>query len=388
MTEPIKKHARVDVADVLRGFAVLAIILLHSIEHFNFYSFPDTAGQPDWLNFTDKAVWNGLFFAFGGKAYAIFAMLFGFSFFIQHDNQRMRGEDFRLRFCWRLLILFIIGNIDACFFTGEILVMYALIGFVLVLTCKLPSKWIIALSAVCLLQPVCIYQIIRALISPEYTIPTINSGPFWAETFRVQTEGSFLETVRVNLWEGQLASLAWAWEHGRIFQTAGLFMGGMLIGRAGWFNREHLGAWGRVLAIAIICYFPLSGLDNLAPDYIDNPNIKTPLHILLSSLANLSFMLMLTSGIIFGYYCSGRFSRLLSALIPYGKMSMTNYVTQGIIGSAIYYHWGFYTRLGITGSLLVGIAIFIVQYIFCRFWVGRHNHGPLEYIWKRATWIW
>lgn len=388
MTEPIKKHARVDVADVLRGFAVLAIILLHSIEHFNFYSFPDTAGQPDWLNFTDKAVWNGLFFAFGGKAYAIFAMLFGFSFFIQHDNQRMRGEDFRLRFCWRLLILFIIGNIDACFFTGEILVMYALIGFVLVLTCKLPSKWIIALSTVCLLQPVCIYQIIRALISPEYTIPTINSGPFWAETFRVQTEGSFLETVRVNLWEGQLASLAWAWEHGRIFQTAGLFMGGMLIGRAGWFNREHLGAWGRVLAIAIICYFPLSGLDNLAPDYIDNPNIKTPLHILLSSLANLSFMLMLTSGIIFGYYCSGRFSRLLSALIPYGKMSMTNYVTQGIIGSAIYYHWGFYTRLGITGSLLVGIAIFIVQYIFCRFWVGRHNHGPLEYIWKRATWIW
>lgn len=388
MTEPIKKHARVDVADVLRGFAVLAIILLHSIEHFNFYSFPDTAGQPDWLNFTDKAVWNGLFFAFGGKAYAIFAMLFGFSFFIQHDNQRMRGEDFRLRFCWRLLILFIIGNIDACFFTGEILVMYALIGFVLVLTCKLPSKWIIALSTVCLLQPVCIYQIIRALISPEYTIPTINSGPFWAETFRVQTEGSFLETVRVNLWEGQLASLAWAWEHGRIFQTAGLFMGGMLIGRAGWFNREHLGAWGRVLAIAIICYFPLSGLDNLAPDYIDNPNIKTPLHILLSSLTNLSFMLMLTSGIIFGYYCSGRFSRLLSALIPYGKMSMTNYVTQGIIGSAIYYHWGFYTRLGITGSLLVGIAIFIVQYIFCRFWVGRHNHGPLEYIWKRATWIW
>lgn len=388
MTEPIKKHARIDVADVLRGFAVLAIILLHSIEHFNFYSFPDTAGQPDWLNFTDKAVWNGLFFAFGGKAYAIFAMLFGFSFFIQHDNQRMRGEDFRLRFCWRLLILFIIGNIDACFFTGEILVMYALIGFVLVLTCKLPSKWIIALSTVCLLQPVCIYQIIRALISPEYTIPTINSGPFWAETFRVQTEGSFLETVRVNLWEGQLASLAWAWEHGRIFQTAGLFMGGMLIGRAGWFNREHLGAWGRVLAIAIICYFPLSGLDNLAPDYIDNPNIKTPLHILLSSLANLSFMLMLTSGIIFGYYCSGRFSRLLSALIPYGKMSMTNYVTQGIIGSAIYYHWGFYTRLGITGSLLVGIAIFIVQYIFCRFWVGRHNHGPLEYIWKRATWIW
>lgn len=41
----LKGHARVDVADVLRGLAVMGIIILHSIEHFNFYSFPDTAGQ-------------------------------------------------------------------------------------------------------------------------------------------------------------------------------------------------------------------------------------------------------------------------------------------------------------------------------------------------------
>lgn len=69
----LKGHARVDVADVLRGLAVMGIIILHSIEHFNFYSFPDTAGQSAWLNFSDKAIWNGLFFMFGGKAYAIFA---------------------------------------------------------------------------------------------------------------------------------------------------------------------------------------------------------------------------------------------------------------------------------------------------------------------------
>ena len=69
------RHERVDVADVLRGFAVLAIILIHSIEHFNFYSFPPADGQSAWLNFTDRAVWDGLFFMFAGKAYAIFALL-------------------------------------------------------------------------------------------------------------------------------------------------------------------------------------------------------------------------------------------------------------------------------------------------------------------------
>jgi len=124
MNPKIKRHERVDVADVLRGFAVLAIILLHSIEHFNFYSFPDTTYQSAWLNFLDKVICDGLFFMFGGKAYAIFALLFGFSFFIQHDNQRMRGNDFRLRFCWRLVLLFLIGQLNAAFFTGEILVRF------------------------------------------------------------------------------------------------------------------------------------------------------------------------------------------------------------------------------------------------------------------------
>ena len=74
MTTEIRRHERVDVADVLRGFAVMAIIMLHSIEHFNFYSFPDASGQSEWLNFADRAVWDGLVFIFAVKADAILAL--------------------------------------------------------------------------------------------------------------------------------------------------------------------------------------------------------------------------------------------------------------------------------------------------------------------------
>lgn len=385
--DQIKRHSRVDVADVLRGFAVLAIILLHSIEHFNFYSYPDTTGQSTWLNFCDKAIWDGLFFAFGGKAYAIFAMLFGFSFFIQHDNQQMRGKDFRARFCWRLLLLFIIGQLNAAFFTGEILVMYALVGFILPLTCRLSTRALLWLTGICLIQPSCIYFIIKALISPDFEMPTETWSQYWAATFDAQSTGTFWETVRVNLWEGQLFSLFWAWDNGRIFQTAGLFMAGMLIGRQGWFLRDKLRHWGRVLAWAIIAFFPIYGLDNMIDGFISNTTILTQLHILLPSLYKLAFMLILVCGILFGYYCTTRLSKTLAMLIPYGKMSMTNYVTQGIIGSALFYHWGLYLQLGRTASLGIGIAIFLIQYTFCRFWVGRHNHGPLEWVWKKATWI-
>lgn len=379
------RHERVDVADVLRGFAVMAIILLHAIEHFNFYQFPDPESRIGWLQFADKCVWDGLFFMFGGKAYAIFALLFGFSFFIQHDNQRMRGNDFRLRFCWRLILLFLIGQINAAFFTGEVLVLYALVGFVLVLTCRLSNKAIIILSAICLLQPVCLWQIFRSLFDSGYEISAINAGPYWAATFAVQDGGTFLETIKVNLWEGQLASLAWAWNNGRFFQTAALFMLGMLIGRQGWFKRDYLRLWGIVLATSLVLFFPLNGLLPMLGDYITNPNTLIPLKLLVSSLAKVSFMAILTSGIIFAYYCTTGLSRTLSMLIPYGRMSMTCYVTQGIIGAAIFYNWGLHLRAGILESELVGICIFLLQYAACRWWMTHHNHGPLEKIWKIAT---
>lgn len=387
MEQTLKRHERVDVADVLRGFAVLAIILLHSIEHFNFYSFPDPSTLPNWLNFTDKAIWDGLFFMFGGKAYAIFALLFGFSFFIQHDNQRMRGNDFRMRFSWRLILLFIIGQFNAAFFTGEVLVLYALVGFILVLTCKLSTKTIVIIASLFLLQPYAFYQLFRAIVDASYEPATIDTGSFWTATYAVQDGGNFWSTVRVNLWEGQLASLAWAWDHGRVFQTAALFMFGMLIGRQGWFLRKNLRNWGVVLAIAIASFFPLYGLANMVGNYISAQNILVPLKMIITSLANVAFMLILVSGILFGYYCTNGVSKALSLLIPYGRMSMTNYVTQGMVGAALFYNWGLHLHLSITASELVGIGIFIVQYAFCQLWAASHNHGPFEYLWKKATWL-
>ena len=325
-------HARVDVADVLRGLAVMGIIILHSIEHFNFYSFPDTAGQSDWLNFADKAVWNGLFFMFGGKAYAVFALLFGFSFFIQEDNQRMRGNDFRLRFCWRLVLLFLIGNLNAAFFTAEVLVLYSLVGFILPLTCRLKDKWVLILAGILLIQPLPLYYVIRATLDPSFVTPAIPTRSYWDATFAMQMNGNFWETLKVNLWEGQLASLAWAWDNGRVFQTAALFLLGMLIGRRGLFEERNLGVWGKILAGALIAFFPLYGIGNMLPNYIENKSILTPLALIVSSLYKFAFMLVLVAGVLFAYYRTQWHERLMK-ITPYGKLSLTNYITQSIIGS-------------------------------------------------------
>lgn len=384
MSDAVKRHPRVDAADVLRGFSVLAIVLLHSIEHFNFYQFPDPSTR-GWLATVDSCVWNTLFFAFSNKAYAIFALLFGFSFFVQDYNQRLRGADFRLRFCRRLVALFIIGCFDACFFTGEILVMYALIGFVLVPTCRLSTRTVAWLAALCLAQPVCLYYIVRLLADSSYTVPTVDEGALWTAAWQAQDAGTFAEMLRVNLWEGQLASLAWAWSHGRIFQTAGLFLIGMLIGRQGWLLRPALPYWGRALAIAIFCYFALTGIKACLPQWCAGELLEQST-MLVSTLANLCMTVMWVAGILFAIYRTQGLQRALRLLIPYGKMSMTNYVTQGMVGSFLFYNWGLHLRTGILESVLIGVAIFAVQYAFCRAWTARHSHGPFEALWRRLTW--
>lgn len=388
MEQPTGKHARVEVADVLRGLAVMGIILLHSIEHFNFYSFPDTAGQSAWLAFTDKAVWDGLFFLLGGKAYAVFALLFGFSYFIQYDNQRMRGHDFRLRFCWRLILLFLIGNLNAMFFTAEVLVLYSLVGFILPLTCKMKDKWIFILACILLIQPLPLYYTLRACFDPAFVTPALPTGDLWGATFEVQSHGTFWETIRVNLWEGQLASLAWAWDNGRVFQTAALFLLGFLAGKRGLFLKENLKIWNKVLCGSLLAFFPLYGLGNMLPGFIDNPSIRTPLLLIISSLYKFAFMLLLVSAILFAYYRT-RLQRRLAQIVPYGRMSLTNYITQSIFGSLLFYNWGFglHDDLGITASFLTGILLFILQFSFCRWWMAHHSHGPMEYLWKRATWL-
>lgn len=388
MEQPTGKHARVEVADVLRGLAVMGIILLHSIEHFNFYSFPDTTGQSAWLAFTDKAVWDGLFFLLGGKAYAVFALLFGFSYFIQYDNQRMRGHDFRLRFCWRLILLFLIGNLNAMFFTAEVLVLYSLVGFILPLTCKMKDKWIFVLACILLIQPLPLYYTLRACFDPAFVTPALPTGDLWGATFEVQSHGTFWETVRVNLWEGQLASLAWAWDNGRVFQTAALFLLGFLAGKRGLFLKENLKIWNKVLCGSLLAFFPLYGLGNMLPGFIDNPSIRTPLLLIISSLYKFAFMLLLVSAILFAYYRT-RLQRRLAQIVPYGRMSLTNYITQSIFGSLLFYNWGLglHDDLGITASFLTGILLFILQFSFCRWWMAHHSHGPMEYLWKRATWL-
>ena len=223
------KISRLHVVDALRGFAIVSIMLLHNIEHFDFFYLP--TNLPEWMVILDKWIWDGLFFLFGGKVYAIFALLFGLTFFIQSKNQENKGKDFRRRFAWRLILLFIFGLINSAFYQGDILLIYALIGFVLIPVAKLSNKAFLVIAAILMIQPYELYNLFYAIQNPSMKIFDPVSWSYFAKTGEYITGNSLIETLIGNLTTGKTAVLLWNWENGRVFQTASLFMFGMLAGR-------------------------------------------------------------------------------------------------------------------------------------------------------------
>lgn len=128
----IVKGNRIVVIDALRGFALLGVVLVHMQQHysiFNFGAFAPT--EPlfpvldEWISWLNRNVLMGRFIN-------IFAFLFGMSFFIQMDRAAKKGVDFRRRFLWRMVILFLIGVIGSAFYSGAILSIYAFFGLILV----------------------------------------------------------------------------------------------------------------------------------------------------------------------------------------------------------------------------------------------------------------
>ena len=79
----------------------------------------------------------------------------------------------------------------------------------------------------------------------------------------------------------------------------------------------------------------------------------------------------------------------LTYFSSFGRMSLSNYIIQSIIGSSIYYGWGLgiYKYTGATYGILIGLILTILMGKFCKYWAQNHKQGPLETLWHRATWL-
>lgn len=387
MEQLINKNPRIEVVDALRGFAVMAIVLVHNLEHFIFPVYP--ANSPGWLNILDQGVFDVVFTLFAGKAYAIFALLFGFTFYIQSSNRRKQGRDFGWRFLWRLVLLIGFAALNAAFFpAGDVLLLFVVVGPVLFFSRNWSDRAILVAAVVFLLQPVEWYHYIANLLDPAHRLPDLKVGEMYAEVAEYTKAGNFGDFILGNITLGQKASLLWAVNAGRFVQTAGLFLLGFYIGRKQLFaaTEKNLRFWVKTLIISAVAFAPLYTLKELVMD--NGAIVQQTVGAAFDMWQKLAFTLVLIASFIL-LYQRRKFSAAVVGLRFYGRMSLTNYISQSIIGAIVYFPFGLYLapRCGYTISLLIGFFVFLLQVKFCKWWLARHRQGPLEYIWHKWTWI-
>lgn len=381
---------RIEVVDSLRGFAIMAIMLLHSIEHFNFYVFPDPSTQPAWLNTLDEGIWGIFFFLFGGKGYAIFALLFGFTFSLMYAKQQAKGVDFGPRFLWRMLLLACFALFNGLFFPGEVLMMYAMVGVVLFVVRKFSNRALLIAALVLLLQPIEWGRYIYYIFNNEYLVPASEQGAYWKLLKEAQLGTSFLDQVKANTLYGHKVSLMWAYDVGRLVQTGGLFVFGYWLGRKQLFadSDNNIRFWKRTWALGAIVFVPFFMLERNFAVFTDVKIYAQTLLKVVNMYGNLALTAVLVASFIL-LYKTKIFRKIAGGLRYCGRMSLTAYVLQSMIGGYVFYGYG----LGLgpsmlhTKSLAIGILLFAILFYFCKFWINNFGQGPLEKLWHKLTWI-
>ena len=382
-------NMRIEVADALRGIAVAGIIFYHAVEHFDVFTHePIMYTLP-----CDQTVADVLAWLFSGKMYGIFAMMFGLSFFIMNDNQQQKHHNFSARFAWRMCLLFIFGLINVAFYDGDILMLYAVYGLMLIPISYLPSSAVWCIIILLAIQPVELFCLLT-----DTTIDHTRLFDIYGQTIAVHEHGTFWENAANNLRYGFELNLRYNIYSGRLTQLLCLFILGMQLGRQRLFYNEgrHLKTWHTILGISlfiviVVSIFQLSTLDSQLSTITSHLSTVTSQLLFgwLKPIYNLIILLMIVSAVVSAWYAFGGVRKVLHHLCVFGRMSLTNYLLQSIIGCALFYGYGLalYRHLGVTYAVMVGLGMVIVQYAFCRFWFSNHQRGPFEALWRKLTWL-
>lgn len=394
---------RITVIDALRGFALLGVILIHMMQHYGIFShsgiepgealFPQLDNAIRWLSQN----------VIMGKFINIFACLFGLSFFIQMDGAAKKGIDFRKRFLWRMAILFIIGIVGNCFYTGDILSIYAVFGVIMVFLFRFKNRVLITIAVLLLLGLPRVLTISYDQLVKTEQVETTPSTPAPRSSGIDRSKPSFFKSAHHNLTKGLEGKLNYQFGiFGRGYVTLALFILGLVVGRLRFFEEVHSRKKKNILLLAgfilaaiivnfIIRFLPeppstraiLMGLEtnDITPSLFAVMALKDLHTVLFSGAIAMGFIVL---------YQIKSIGKRLDVMTPYGRMGLTNYEMQSVIGTIIFSMWGFGSTFGSWGTTAIfalGLALYATQIIISKYWLKFYLFGPLEWLWRSATYL-
>ena len=357
---------RIHSVDAVRAMALFGILMAHAHNRFNLYVAEHASCSTDyiydWLN-------DNIFVC---TSFMVFAFLFGLSFFLQMDRAEAKGLDFRGRFCWRLVLLFGFGIVHSFFYQGDILTIFAVLGFLPVLLWRCSTRCLAVLCAMCLLQPVVLYT---ELIGQPDTMKNLGESMrlgLGVEWLAPSKQNSLWEMGVWNVTHGVALSWIYLISSSRIFILVGMFILGMLAGRYRVFDTAPQRLY-RISAVGACIYaISLAGQKML------------PAWMLWWEHVGFVSMLVPLAARLFACSACGWLTRPLTAI---GRCTLTCYITQNIIMVAVLcgYGMGMNPFLSTTALMNWAVVLYVAQLIFSIGWLKFNRYGPLEYVWRRLT---
>jgi uncharacterized protein len=388
--QPIDPGRRIEVLDVLRGFALLGI-LFNNILYFSGYSFQpldELRKNPTFQ--LDEKLFSFLDIVITAKFYTLFSILFAVGFYLQLNRHTNDSSDFMKTYRRRLFILLLIGVLHSLFWNGDILLMYSLLGFILLWFRNMKKEKLIRFAIFFIFLPAIIDLVLlpfthaSGVIQPKLAHTTYpDMTP--AAVMSIFKNGSVSEIFYLNIHH-----LIWKWlsyiPSGRMITMFGIFVLGYYLGSINFFEDKIKSTKLLVLGLVVglsttVIAVTMGGNPYQFPPTLLNIAYKSLLDVgqismCLFYVASIARLLHTTSG-----------HKFLCYLRPVGRMALTNYLFQSLICVFIFYNFGMnlFGEMGLVYVDCIAISVLIFQVILSNLWLNYFKFGPLEWVWRSLT---
>lgn len=382
---------RIALIDALRAFALFGILQINIQSYLWGPGATVTFAQPPSL--LDQAViWLLLTFV-ATKFLSLFAFLFGYGFALQLKSLRRRlsAVDARRAYRRRLVFLLVLGVLHgSLLYFGDILTAYALCGFALLLYAQSRPRvlvshaigWQVANVVLLVLTSIGAHLVGQSVPAEQ----AAQVPPEWYERFALAAAGSFADHLAVTV-TGYIDLVPLTLTFAAPY-VIGLFVLGALAGRLGWLAHpeRHPKVWQRARMIGLAT-LPLAAVGAWLSlqGYRESPGVPSALGFVLTT-SSFPVMALYLAWIV-AHRDAPWMRRALHWLAPAGRMPLTNYLVQSVLMGVLLSGWGlgWGVDLGVTDLALLGFVIVALQLVASRAWIARFGQGPVEALWKRAT---
>jgi len=377
---------RLHVLDVLRGIALIGMFFVH-------FSMMSTGGTS-----ADEVYQNIVALFFEERFWTMFAILFGVGFAIQLRRADARGDSFVPKYLRRIGMLAIFGFVAEAFFGFNVLLTYAVWGLPLLLVRRWSVKQLVVAAVICAVS-----WNVYAIAKAGYLVATRGEQEAKAtldatakknqahyQAFEKAKDATSYKTVLAT----RIDHMKWFYAQPFSFLPVNsfmLFLLGFIALRLGLFDEpeKHRRLIATLAIVGTVLWAVQAFVFPKLPMHTTGPIVRT---IMLNRL-QYGFGLVRDMWLAFAYMgvvllLVARNRDWLRRLAPLGwtgRMALTNYMIQVMILDFTFSKYALGLEVRPLVGLTMAIGLFAVDALFSRWWLARFRYGPLEWLWRSAT---